>query len=274
MQLHYTPGPDATPTLSPDALRAAFLLTGLFQPGALTARYTDLDRMVIGAALPGPTALALPADPALGTAFFLERREIGILNLGDEGVVHVGPTSHHLSHLDCLYVGRGEREVSFVNGPAGQAAFYLVSTPAHATHPTALVRRADLRSDPIGDPARANCRRIHKLIHPDGVRSCQLVMGFTEFEAGGVWNTMPPHTHHRRSESYLSFDLGPEVVFHVLGEPHATRHVVVRDREAVLSPPWSIHFGAGTGPYRFVWAMAGDNQAFADMDPVPLSALR
>jgi 4-deoxy-L-threo-5-hexosulose-uronate ketol-isomerase len=274
MQVHYSPGPDALPTLSPDAVRAGFLLTGLFQPGALTSRYTDLDRMVTGAALPGPSPLPLPADPALGTAFFLERREIGILNLGAPGVVRTGGTTHDLGHLDCLYVGRGEREVTFANGPSGQAEFYFVSAPAHATHPTAVVRRSTLAADPIGDPARANRRRIHKLIHPDGVKSCQLVMGFTEFEAGGVWNTMPPHTHHRRSEIYLYFDLGPEVAFHVLGEPHATRHVVVRDREAVLSPPWSIHCGAGTGPYRFVWAMAGDNQAFADMDPVPLSALK
>ena len=148
------------------------------------------------------------------------------------------------------------------------------STPAHAKHPTAVVRRADLRTDPIGDPAKANRRRINKLIHLDGVKSCQLVMGFTEFEPGSVWNTMPPHTHSRRTEIYLYFDVGDNAVFHFMGTPQATRHLVVRDREAVLSPAWSIHCGAGTGAYRFVWAMGGDNQVFADMDVVSMANLR
>ena len=158
--------------------------------------------------------------------------------------------------------------------PSAAPQFFFISTPAHAKHPTALVRRADVRTDPIGDPAKANRRRINKLIHADGVKSCQLVMGFTEFEPGSVWNTMPPHLHSRRTEIYLYFDVADQIVFHFLGEPDKTRHVVVRDREAVLSPAWSVHCGAGTGAYRFVWAMGGDNQAFADMDAVPLSALR
>jgi 4-deoxy-L-threo-5-hexosulose-uronate ketol-isomerase len=278
MQLHYSPSPEATNMLSTEELRARFLIGDLFQPGAVTAHYTDLDRMVLGAALPTSAALPLPADRELGTSFFLERREIGILNLGGAGTVRVGGTAHLLGQLDCLYVGRGEREVSFEptatssGGPPPQ--FYFVSTPAHATHPTAVIRRADVRTDPIGDPAKANRRRINKLIHADGVQSCQLVMGFTEFEPGSVWNTMPPHTHSRRTEIYLYFDAGDAVVFHFLGLPQATRHLVVRDREAVLSPSWSIHCGAGTGAYRFVWAMGGDNQTFSDMDPVPLAALR
>ena len=137
-----------------------------------------------------------------------------------------------------------------------------------------MVRRADLRTDPIGDPAKANRRRINRCIHEAGIKSCQLVMGFTEFEPGSVWNTMPAHTHSRRTEVYLYFDLGDDLVIHLLGEPDATRHVVVRDREVVLSPAWSVHCGAGTGAYRFVWAMGGDNQAFADMDAVPMKALR
>ncbi len=275
MQLHYSPSPQETARLNTDELRAAFLIAGLFRPGEVTAHYTDLDRMIVGAACPRAGApLVLPADKATGTAFFLERREVGILNLGAAGAVVVGGVRWELGPLDCLYVGRGEREVSFESGAGGEAQFYFVSTPAHATHPTAVVRRADVRTDPIGDPAKANRRRINKLIHPDGVRSCQLVLGFTEFEPGSVWNTMPPHTHSRRTEVYLYFDVGVERVFHFLGEPHATRHVVVGDREAVLSPAWSIHCGAGTGAYRFVWAMGGDNQAFADMDPVPLAQLK
>jgi 4-deoxy-L-threo-5-hexosulose-uronate ketol-isomerase len=274
MKLHYFPSPEATNTLSTEELRARFLISGMFQPGAVVAHYTDLDRMITGAALPMTTPLTLPADKELGTSFFLERREIGILNVGAPGSVRVGGTAYELGNLDCLYVGLGEKDVSFVNGTAGQAQFFFVSTPAHAKHPTAVVRRADVRTDPIGDPAKANRRRINKLIHLDGVKSCQLVMGFTEFEPGSVWNTLPPHTHSRRTEIYLYFDVGDNVVFHFMGEPTATRHLVVRDREAILSPAWSIHCGAGTGAYRFVWAMGGDNQVFADMDPAPLSVLK
>lgn len=278
MQLHYFPTPEATNTLSTDELRSRFLIGGLFQPGTATAHYTDLDRMIVGAAVPTTAPLALPHAKETGTAFFLERREIGILNVGaTPGTVRVGATPHELGPLDCLYLGRGERDVTFeCSSPSAAASpqFFFISTPAHAQHPTAIVRRADVRTDPIGDPAKANRRRINKLIHPDGIKSCQLVMGFTEFEPGSVWNTMPPHTHSRRTEIYLYFDLGDAVAFHFMGEPHATRHLVVRDREAVLSPAWSIHCGAGTGAYRFVWAMGGDNQAFADMDAVPVSTLK
>ena len=159
-------------------------------------------------------------------------------------------------------------------GTTGAAQFYFISTPAHAKHPTALARRAEVSAAPIGDVTRANRRTILKYIHPDGIKSCQLVLGFTEFEPGSIWNTMPPHTHSRRTEIYLYFDLGENLAMHFLGEPHATRHLVVRDREAVLSPAWSIHCGVGTGAYRFVWAMGGDNQVFADMDAVPLTSLR
>jgi 4-deoxy-L-threo-5-hexosulose-uronate ketol-isomerase len=186
----------------------------------------------------------------------------------------VGATTYELGPLDCLYVGQGEKDILFVNGASGQAEFFFVSTSAHTKHPTALVRRSALQTEPIGDAGKANRRRINKLIHPEGVKSCELVMGFTEFEPGSVWNTMPPHTHSRRTEIYLYFDLGENVVFHIMGEPHATRHLVVRDQEAVLSPAWSLHCGAGTGAYRFLWAMGGDNQIFADMDAVPLAELK
>lgn len=275
MKLHYFPSPAASNTLSTEQLREQFLIGGMFQPGAITAHYTDLDRMITGAAVPTTAPLTLPSAKETGTNFFLERREIGILNVGGgAGKVLIGGTSHELGSLDCLYIGLGEKDVSFENGSGGQAQFFFISTPAHAKHPTAVVRRADVRTDPIGDPAKANRRRINKLIHPDGVKSCQLVMGFTEFEPGSVWNTMPPHTHSRRTEIYLYFDVGDNIVFHFMGEPHATRHLVVRDREAVLSPAWSIHCGAGTGAYRFVWAMGGDNQVFSDMDAVPLPTLK
>jgi len=274
MKLHYFPSPEETNTLSTDELRSRFMISGLFRPGEVTAHYTDLDRMIVGAALPTTAPLALPSAKETGTAFFLERREIGILNLGTAGTVSVGGTKHELGNLDCLYIGLGEKDVLFEAGATPGAQFFFISTPAHAKHPTAVVRRADVRTDPIGDNAKANRRRINKLIHVDGVKSCQLVMGFTEFEPGSVWNTMPPHTHSRRTEIYLYFDVADNIVFHFMGEPNATRHLIVRDREAVLSPAWSIHCGAGTGAYRFVWAMGGDNQTFADMDAVPLTTIK
>lgn len=275
MKIQYSPGPAETNRLGTDELREAFLIPGLFRPGEVVARYTDLDRMIVGGAVPAQGKLALPQARETGTDYFLERREIGILNVGAAaGAVTVGGQRHELGSLDCLYIGKGERDVAFENGAAGQAQFYFISTPAHAKHPTAVLRRGDVKTDPIGDAAKANRRRIVRCIHPDGIKSCQLVMGFTEFEPGSVWNTMPAHTHSRRTEIYLYFDLGDQVVVHLLGEPAKTRHVIVRDREAVLSPSWSVHCGAGTGSYRFVWAMGGDNQVFSDMDGVPMSALR
>ena len=274
MKIHYSPGPAETRTLGTGQLRDSFLIGGLFRPGEMVAHYTDLDRMIVGGAMPTGAPLSLPSAKETGTDFFLARREIGILNLGAPGAVVVGGTRHELGTFDCLYIGLGEKDVTMESNAGGLAQFYFVSTPAHAKHPTAVVRRADVKTDPIGDPAKANRRRINKLIHVDGVKSCQLVLGFTEFEPGSVWNTMPAHTHSRRTEVYLYFDLGDQVVVHLLGEPTATRHVIVRDREVVLSPAWSVHCGAGTGSYRFVWAMGGDNQTFADMDAVPMTALK
>ncbi len=274
MKLHYFPTPEATNTLSTEELRERFLISGLFQPGAITAHYTDLDRMITGAAMPTTAPLGLPSAKETGTAYFLERREIGILNLGAAGAVTVGGKRYDLGTLDCLYIGLGEKDVSFEPGTAGQPQYYFVSTPAHAKHPTAVARAADLKTDPIGDATKANRRRINKCIYQDGIKSCQLVLGFTEFEPGSLWNTMPPHTHSRRTEIYLYFDVGDNMVVHLMGEPKKTRHLIVRDREVVMSPAWSIHCGAGTGAYRFVWAMGGDNQVFADMDPAPIAELR
>ena len=274
MKLHYFPSPTAANTLSTAELRDAFLISGIFRPGEIVAHYTDLDRMIVGAAVPTNTPLALPADKELGTGFFLERREIGIINVGGAGIVRVGTQRHEMGAFDCLYIGLGERDITFENGAGGQAAFYFISTPAHARHPTTKATREQAKSDPIGDPAKANRRRISKYIHPEGIKSCQLVMGFTEFEPGSVWNTMPPHEHSRRTEIYLYCDLGNDIVVHLMGQPKTTRHLIVRERDVVLSPAWSIHCGAGTGSYRFIWAMGGDNQIFSDMDAVPLAELR
>lgn len=273
MKLHYSPSPAETNVLGTEQLRSAFLIGDLFQPGQVTAHYTDLDRMITGVAVPTTAPLALPNFKETGADFFLERREIGIINVGAPGAIRVGGQSHAMGSLDCLYIGKDERDVIFENGPAGQAQYFFISTPAHMKYPTTHAARAQ-GTAPIGDPAKCNRRRINKYIHPNGIKSCQLVMGFTEFETGSVWNTMPPHTHSRRTEIYLYFDLGTDMVVHLMGEPQATRHLIVRDREAILSPAWSIHAGVGTGSYRFIWAMGGDNQRFDDMDPAPIAELK
>lgn len=260
------PSPEDLEGLSTGRLRSAFLVRGLFHPGELRLARTGLDRMIVGAALPSGGDLLLEGA-------FTGRREVGILNLADEGVVAVGADRFELGRLDCLYAGRGAGEIRFLPSPSGQPAFYFCAAPAHASYPTARMRRAEANLTALGRQANASRRRILKYIWPGGIPSCQLVMGFTELEEGSVWNTMPPHTHSRRSEIYLYFDLGDNLLFHIMGTPAGTRHLVVRDREAVLSPEWSIHAGAGTAAYRFVWAMAGENQDFADMDPVGLSEL-
>lgn len=276
MQLHYFPSPEEANRLDTDALRSRFMVQDLFRPGQATAHYTDLDRMIVGGVVPGAAPIALPMAKELGTTFFLERREIGILNIGAIAAsVSVDGVKHELPVHACLYIGKGARNVEFLpaSGP-GDSALVYISTPAHATHPTRLATREQAQVAELGTPEGANRRRIVKYIHPDGIPSCQLVMGFTEFHPGSVWNTMPPHHHSRRTEIYVYFDLGEQIVVHLMGQPTATRHLIVRNRDAVLSPSWSIHSGAGTGAYRFMWAMGGDNQIFSDMDPVSLKEIR
>lgn len=270
LAVRHTPSPDAAARMTTSELRGTFLVPNLFEPGRLNLVLTDLDRLLIGGAVPaGP--LALEPHRELGTAFFNERRETGIFNIGEPGVVEVSGREYTLGRLDCLYAGMGEQRIVLRRAnPDQQPVFYIASCPAHKRYPTALMTLAAAESAPIGDEFHAARRTIRKFIHAGGIPSCQLVMGFTELEPNSVWNTMPPHTHSRRSEIYLYFDLGDGMVVHLLGLPGETRHVIVRDREAVLSPPWSLHSGAGTNNYRFIWVMAGENQDFADIDPVPL----
>jgi 4-deoxy-L-threo-5-hexosulose-uronate ketol-isomerase len=272
--MHRLPSARETSRMSAEELRAAFLVRGLFVPGAVTLRHIDLDRVVLGGAVPTARPLQLDAPVWLGSSFFLERRELGVLNIGGAGRVSVDGTQHQLGKLDVLYVGRGNRSVAMESDDAATPArLYLVSYPAHADHPTALVRRSDAEAgaSEIGAAERASCRRIARYIHLEGVRSAQLVMGVTSLAQGSVWNTMPPHTHHRRTEVYLYFDLPADaVVVHLLGEASDTRHVLARDGDAVLSPGWSIHAGCGTASYRFCWAMGGENQVYSDMQPVDM----
>ncbi len=258
--------------LSTSSLRQNFLVENLFQPGELNVLPTDIDRLAVGAAMPAGE-LRLPPCREFGTAFFTERRELGILNIGAPGVIRVGAHSYPLDRLDCLYIGAGEPDIVFESTSSEPPAFYFLSCPAHQKYPTAKLSRDQAQSVVLGNTAGSSCRRLNKYIHPGGIQSCQLVMGFTELEPGSVWNTMPAHTHTRRSEIYLYFDLGDNLVVHLFGEPGNTRHLIVRDRQAILSPPWSLHSGAGTSNYSFIWGMAGENQSFNDMDAIPMSSL-
>lgn len=260
------PPASALGSLPHSALRQHFLAEDLFVPGQLNYLPTDLDGLTVGAAMP-QTSLPLPCDA------FTAGRELGIINIGAPGHVRVGSETFALDLLDCLYVGRDEPEVLLSPAAQETPAFYLLSCPAHTRYPAAKVPRAQAQSQVIGSQEGASVRRLNKCIHPGGIRSCQLVMGFTEIEPGSVWNTMPPHTHSRRAEIYLYFDLGSNILVHLMGEAGNTRHLIVRDRQAVLSPRWSLHAGAGSSSYRFIWGMAGDNQDFADIDPIPLSDL-
>ena len=274
--MHYLPGPAETRGLDTDALRGAFLVGGLFVPGHVALRFVDLDRVVVGGVVPVDWPLTLTAPDEMAADSFTERREVGVLNVGGAGAVTVGGERWELGMRDALYVGRGSGDLEFESADAADPArFYLVSYPAHATHPTTRVAHAEAQATELGTPEQANVRTLRKYFHPDGVRTAQLVMGVTELAPGSVWNTMPAHTHARRTEAYLYFGVPDDaVVFHMMGEPDRTRHLVVRDGQVALSPGWSIHAGCGTRAYSFCWAMGGENQAFADMQGVAMEDLR
>jgi 4-deoxy-L-threo-5-hexosulose-uronate ketol-isomerase len=263
-------------TMNTAQLRESFLLEDLFQPGTIQNVYVDLDRTVIGSAVPLHQPLALPTYPELRADRFTERRELGVLNIGEPGKVRVDSETYALDHLDCAYIGRGKHEIVFSSEDADRPAeFYLLSYPAHAEYPTRLSRRADLEPVSLGATATANVRQIRKHIHLEGVRSCQLVMGFTEMQPGSVWNTMPPHTHMRRSEIYLYFNLSPDDrVIHMMGPADETRHLVVANKQVAISPGWSMHAGVGTNSYTFCWGMGGENQVYSDMDAIQIKDIR
>jgi len=270
------PHPDQAARMDTDELRDTFLVSDLMEPGKVVLHSIDLDRVVLGGAVPLADPLTLDAPPALAADYFTERRELGVLNVGGAGEVSVDGVSYPMQPRDVLYVGRGSREVTFGSASADEAAhYYLVSYPAHAEYPTRHVSRGDAEVSELGSAAESNRRRIRKYIHAGGAASCQLVMGITELEEGSVWNTMPAHTHQRRTEVYFYFALPADAaVFHFMGEPQGTKSLVVRDQEAVLSPGWSIHAGCGTRSYTFCWAMGGENQEFSDMQPAPIPELR
>jgi 4-deoxy-L-threo-5-hexosulose-uronate ketol-isomerase len=266
--------PAAAAAMGTDELRHHFHVAGLFEPGRISLTYTHYDRMIVGGAMPGNEALMLEAIKPTGTKRFLDRREMIAVNIGGAGSVEAGSETYEMATRDMLYLGMGTDPVSFASSNAGEPAkFYLLSAPAHREHPNRLIRIGDAKRIDLGSQATSNERSIFQF--SAAVETCQLVVGMTQLAPGSVWNTMPAHVHDRRMEAYLYFDLAETArVFHFMGGPDETRHIVMQNEEAVISPPWSIHSGAGMSNYAFIWAMAGDNVDYTDVDPVPVEELR
>lgn len=262
--------------MSTKELRENFLVQELMQADAIKLVYSHYDRVIIGGVKPVSKKIELPNEPELKANFFLERREVGIINVGGKGTVEADGATYDIEKLEAVYLGKGTKEVSFSSADANDpASFFLISTPAHHAYPNASCSKAQAAPVNLGDISTSNKRTIYKYIHNDGLQSCQLVMGLTMLEPGSVWNSVPPHTHTRRMEVYFYFDV-PEAhrVFHIMGEPQETRHLIMANQEAVISAPWSMHFGTGTANYGFIWAMAGENKEFTDMDPAPIAILK
>jgi 4-deoxy-L-threo-5-hexosulose-uronate ketol-isomerase len=275
MEQHASVFPEIASEMSPEELRREYLVQGLFKPGEANLSYWDIDRTVLGGICPEAQPVALPNPPELKSTHFLQRREAGIINIGGPGTVKAGGSEYRMANLDALYLGRDCSDVSFSSDSGAEPSrFWIQSYPAHATHPSRHVKFSEANGERLGTPAGANERSLHKLIHPAAFPTCQVVMGITRMAPGSVWNTMPPHTHMLRSEVYVYFGMQPgTAIFHFMGRPEKTRHLVVRETDAVLSPPWSIHSGVGTGSYSFIWGMGGENQEFSDMNRAEVSKL-
>lgn len=276
MTQRYAVSPHETAGMNTAQLRANFLIETLFVPNDISLTYAHYDRMIVGGAMPLASPLPLPCPANLKAEYFLERRELGALNVGGPGRITVDGMAYELDNQDCLYVGKDSREVLFSsNDAANPAKYYLLSAPAHQAHPTQRRTQAEATPVEMGAAETANQRTIYKYIYAEGIQSCQLVMGLTQLKTGNVWNTMPAHTHDRRMEAYLYFNLpAGQRVLHLLGEPTETRPLWVSNEQAILSPPWSIHTGCGTASYAFIWGMAGENREYTDMDAVLLERLR
>ncbi len=264
-------------TMTTDELRNSFLVEKLFKEGQVYLLYTDVDRAIVGSAVPTSTKLMLEASKKeMSAEYFAQRREIGVINIGSKGVIIVDGQKYELENRDGLYIGRGSKQIEFESVDSkNPAQYYLLSYPAHTEYPTSLVKKTNANPVHLGSQEEANKRTIYQYIHENGVQSCQLVMGFTQLEPGSIWNTMSAHTHQRRTEIYMYFDMGKDdLVFHFMGKPEATKHLVIRNGQAILSPSWSLHSGAGTHNYAFIWGMGGENQEFTDMDGIAMNNLK
>lgn len=275
METRFGHSPQETKAMTTEQLRQSYLVENLMLADKLNLVYSHYDRLIVGGTMPLGKTVLLKNEDELKSDFFLQRREMGVINVGGRGFITVDGEKYSLDKLDCLYIGRGTKKVNFSSSSKKDPAlFYILSAPAHADHPTTKFTKGQAAPVTMGDITTSNKRTIYKYIHEEGIQSCQLVMGLTVLETGSVWNSVPPHTHTRRTEIYFYFDLHEDQrLFHMMGEPDQTRHIIMKNNEAVISPPWSMHFGAGTSNYGFIWGMAGENKQYTDMDPAPIGTL-
>ena len=275
-ETRYANHPDDSKYYDTEELREKYLIEKVFIPDEINLVYSHQDRIIAGGAMPVNGPVYLGTTKELATAYFLERRELGFINVGGAGMVTLDGEEYMIDEREGMYVGMGTKEVKFESvDPENPAKYYINSCPAHHTYPTVLINKEKARKVPCGDEANMNKRVINQFVHPAVCQSCQLAMGMTELKEGSGWNTMPCHTHERRMEVYLYFDLGEEdIVFHLMGTKEETRHIVIHNEQAVISPSWSIHSGIGTKNYTFIWGMCGENQDFDDMDHIKNSELK
>ena len=276
MEIRYASNPKDVKLYTTERLREEFHISGLFTPDSFNAVYSHVDRIITAGAMPVNSEVFLEGAGELSADYFLQRREMGCINIGGEGTVTVDGVEYHMNPRDGIYIGMGNEKVSFRSSdPASPAKFYISSCPAHTTYPTVKIDISKAKKVPCGSAEECNKRVINQYIHPDVITSCQLTMGLTQLETGSNWNTMPCHTHDRRMEVYLYLDMAEnDAVFHMMGEPTETRHIIMHNEEAVISPSWSIHSGVGTRAYSFIWAMCGENKQFTDMDAVATKDLK
>jgi 4-deoxy-L-threo-5-hexosulose-uronate ketol-isomerase len=278
MEVRHPMHPDHAMALDTEELRAHFLIEKVFVPGQICLTYSHIDRIIVGGVCPLTTPLSFDGElgKKVGVGYLLERRELGLINLGGTGRVVADGETYVLEKQQALYLGAGNRDVQFISDvESDPSTFYVACTPAHQTFPSRIILLEDTVTESLGEPALCNCRTIYKYFHPDVLPTCQLSLGLTRIASGSNWNTMPTHTHDRRMEVYFYMEMDEDAVaFHLMGEPTETRHIVLRNHQAVISPSWSIHSGVGTKPYAFIWAMAGENQVFDDMDFVDMRDLR
>lgn len=276
METRYTHSPEDIRHYSTEQLRREFLVKKIFVPGEVTLTYTHNDRMIFGGVVPTTKPLTIELSTELGVSYFLERRELGVINIGGPGIIVIEGKEDPMKKQDGYYIGKETKELAFKSDdPANPAKFYVVSTPAHHKYPNVKISIDDITPRLAGEPETLNQRKIHQYIHPNICESCQLQMGYTILLPGSSWNTMPCHTHERRMETYLYFDFKDDMkVFHFMGTPDETKHLVVANEQACISPSWSIHSGVGTGDYSFIWAMCGENITYDDMDHVPMDRLK